>query len=124
MASTAQPIVRNEDPSTSFAAARRAARASSHAMQVIAEVMSDGRGRTDEEIWQACRTAGLLRSLDVVRHARLALEKNGGVVATGAKRPTENGTASRVWIKAPSPAERDALRGAATRSLPDTGTHR
>jgi hypothetical protein len=66
-------------------------------MQVIAEVMSDGVARNDEQIWEACRAAGLLRSLDVVRHARLALVRNGTLVRADGVRLTKSGTSSRLW---------------------------
>jgi hypothetical protein len=99
MTSMGQPLVRNEDPGTSFAAARRAARASSVAMELIAEIMADGVARMDEEIWEACRTAGLFRSLDVIRHARLALVRSGQLLRPGGTRQTKNGTSSRLWVK-------------------------
>ncbi len=90
-------LVRKDDPETSLEAARRAVHASGKAIDAVQRVMGDGVDRIDEEIWHACRQTGFLRSLDTVRHARLALVRDGRLCKTGGTRRTTLRRPSRVW---------------------------
>jgi hypothetical protein len=91
-------LFRAEDPSTSLAAAIKASKASRKAVAAVQSVMCDGKARIDEEIWQACRSAGYISSYATVRHGRLALSEGGELVETGATRKTSDGSPSREWI--------------------------
>ena len=79
-------------------AAAKAAKASRRAIRTIrVAVMSDGVERIDEEIWIEARKLGLISSLAVINHARLALSEAGILVDTGARRKTSEGCLARVW---------------------------
>lgn len=90
-------LVREGDPATSYEAAIKAKRASRKAAQTIRAVMVDGIERIDEEIWLECRRLGMISSLAVVQHARLALSDSGLVVDTGGTRMTSQKSRSRIW---------------------------
>jgi len=92
-------LVRATDLSTSLAAALRASKASSKCVRVVREVMADGHGRIDQEIWLACRDEkGYVTSLDTVQHGRLALYEAGVLKLTDETRTTSNGMPSSVWV--------------------------
>jgi len=96
----AHHLARTTDPETSLQAAIKAAKASAKAVEAVRQVMSDGIGRIDEEIWRACREAGYLSSSATVRHGRVALVRAGVLEDSGARRTTPDNANSVVWRQA------------------------
>lgn len=91
-------LARANDLSTSLAAALRASKASAKCVRKVRELMADGVGRIDQEIWIECRDKlDYVTSLDTVQHGRLALYEAGVLKLTDETRPTSNGMPSTVW---------------------------
>ena len=90
-------LSRANDPETSRAAAKQAARVRTDTHVGIA-ILAMLR-RRPREMWTDVVIANLASwmSADRVRHGRLWLADNGYLAETGLRRPTGNGGTGRVW---------------------------
>jgi len=88
---------RRSDPDTSHAAANKARRRTALAVAIVRSVMHDGLPRTDEQIHDVALSRHHDISEDVVRHARLALKRNGELHDTGHRAPTRRGGTAILW---------------------------
>lgn len=102
-------LFRDGDRDTSVMAAAKSAKSSRVATKVVFAVMCDGIERHDEDIEAACRGLKYKKSKDVIQHARLALERAGVIVDSGAVKPTIQGGMATVW-RFNRPVERSVLQ--------------
>lgn len=89
---------RHGDPHTSHE--QRSVTREMQAAAVVLNVMADGIERTDAEMYAAAvKDHEYAATPGRLRHGRLAAQRAGLIVATGATRPTPDGGMSRVWRK-------------------------
>jgi len=101
-------LFRDGDRLTSVLGAAKAVKSSRVATKVVYAVMCDGVERHDEDIEAGCRDLKFERSKDVIQHARLALERAGILVDSGATKPTIQGGMATVW-RFTGPVERKVI---------------
>lgn len=117
----ASPAVRGTDPSTSYAAAAKALKASQKACGRVLVVMADCVPRIDEQIADECRAQFGIGSPDLYRHARKALRDAGCVEEVGRDK-TQNAADSLQWrITAKGRAEALALTQRMNQTTPAGG---
>lgn len=98
---SAPPLARSSDPATSHVSGQAAAVALPHSMQWVMRVMSDGKPRIDEEIYDDAVSGGFKNDSTRTRQGRRVLVRRGILKFTGKTRLTSRKRPAQEWEISP-----------------------